>query len=463
MPRPKLFRDPVHGQIRFEPVSLEKKAPSGAGAKKSWVLQKLIDTKEFQRLRHIRQNGLANFVFHGAEHSRFSHSMGVAYLAAEMYQRILRNMGETTDDSAQLCTAVAALLHDVGHGPFSHTIEEILKGAEIPFNHEQMTLRFIEENDSAINGILRAIDAELPNHIAAYFDETRRKDDRWIYRLVSSQLDADRLDYLLRDARGAGLTGHSYDLPRLLDMLHHSEGKRIAVHQRGFETVEGYLVALDQMYRAVYFHHTNRGASILIASILHRAHHLASNGATDVFPGDPSGLHPLASLFKEGQKVNLRQYARLGEHQVWALVEAWQFHNDKTLSDLSRRIMARQIFKTWDLDLNRLESWEDYETMNKALEVARKLVKSDLGVTEDEVNYYVHRDEPSRTSYIRYDWKPEAADRSIWIIDETGAAQPIEAADHSEIVLALKKKRYFPRIAFPAEIRQKLYKTLRED
>lgn len=125
MARPKLFRDPVHGQIRFEDVDLRQPAPTDGGWSKrgNWLLRKLIDTQEFQRLRFIRQNGLANFVFHGAEHSRFSHSMGVAYLAHEMHDRIVRNMGEQPDEQWELSLGAASLLHDIGHGPFSHTLE----------------------------------------------------------------------------------------------------------------------------------------------------------------------------------------------------------------------------------------------------------------------------------------------------------------------------------------------------
>jgi HD superfamily phosphohydrolase len=174
--------------------------------------------------------------------------MGVAHLAAEMHDRIVRNMGETADNERRLLTCAAALIHDIGHGPFSHTIEEILRESGVPFDHEGMSIRFIEENGTRVNEILRTISKDFPSKVAAFIDKKRRKTDHWTYRIVSSQLDADRLDYLLRDAKSAGLQGYGFDLPRLLDMLQHLDEIRIAVDRRAIEAVEGYLLSLDQMY-----------------------------------------------------------------------------------------------------------------------------------------------------------------------------------------------------------------------
>src|SRR6185369_10703557 len=141
MARPKFFRDPVHGQIGYDAVDLASPPPEGGrpDASLSWLIRRLIDCPEFQRLRQIRQNGLVNLVYHGAENSRFGHSMGVCHLAREMYCRIVRNMGEPIDVRRSLATCGAALLHDIGHGPFSHVLEEILTSCGIPFSHEWMT------------------------------------------------------------------------------------------------------------------------------------------------------------------------------------------------------------------------------------------------------------------------------------------------------------------------------------
>ena len=214
MAKPKFFRDPIHLQVRFDPVDLSANAPTDNTAL-SWGALKLIDTGEFQRLRHIRQNGLANLVFYGAEHSRFNLSIGVHYVARTMYERICRNHSEAESQHWKLSSGFASLIHDVGHGPFSHTLEEVLEDNGVDFNHEDMTIRFVKEDTSGINKILKQIDADLPNSIAAFFDKQARASDNWAYKIVSSQLDADRLDYVQRDSMFAGLRGHGFDFERL--------------------------------------------------------------------------------------------------------------------------------------------------------------------------------------------------------------------------------------------------------
>ncbi len=231
MSRPKFFRDPVHVQLRFEDVDLSKPPSKNSAAMISWSARQIIDCIPFQRLRFIRQNGLANLVFHGAEHTRFTHSLGVAHLAQLMYERICRNMDSEEDDEIKFCTVIAALIHDVGHGPFSHALEEILSENGVPFHHENMTLKLLLDPESPINKFIAGIDKSLPEKIAAYFEQERRKQDHWAYKIVSSQLDADRLDYLQRDALFCGIRGQGFDLERILDLLCHSEEKRIAVER----------------------------------------------------------------------------------------------------------------------------------------------------------------------------------------------------------------------------------------
>jgi HD superfamily phosphohydrolase len=243
MSRPKFFRDPVHLQIRFEDVNLDAACPAAPHtARQSWLARKIIDCPIFQRLRFIRQNGLANLVFHGAEHTRFTHSIGVGYLAEVMHDRICRNMGEQQDDGTKLSTVVAALIHDLGHGPFSHTMEEILAENGVAFDHEKMTLRYILEQDSEVHRLIRTVDAELPQRLAKFFDKTLRDEDHWSYKIVSSQLDADRLDYLHRDALFAGIRGHGFDLERILDLLSHHDGKSIGVERGALEAIERILL-----------------------------------------------------------------------------------------------------------------------------------------------------------------------------------------------------------------------------
>lgn len=476
MARPKFYRDPIHGQICYDRVDLQAppppREPDPSGAL-SWLVHRLIDTREFQRLRHICQNGLVKLVFHGAEHSRFGHSMGCAYLAREMYQRIARNMGEPVEPERLLRTVAAALLHDLGHGPFSHVLEEILNLHGVRFEHEVMTYRFLTEPGSAPRDVLAAIDPSFPDEVALYINKARRAEknqqqgtrDHWSYKIVSSQIDADRLDYLVRDAYFAGLEGHGFDLQRLLDMLLHLDGTRIAVYRRAIEPVEGYLLALDQMYRTVYYHHTARAASRLLSSVLRRAFALHQDGDKDIFPQSlapaASGgtrRHPLAALLADGENVPLADYVRLCEFQVYTLVEEWQHHRDRVLADLSQRLLGRRLFKAIDVDPRR------YNTLHRLVQRAEeKVLKAVPHVDRSTVGYYVQVDEPERLSYKRYDWRNENPDESIWIVDGPGAsagATPIEK-EPSSILAALQTKKYFHRLIVPVEVRAALEAELR--
>lgn len=446
MARPKFFRDPVHGQIRYHPVDLSQALPCPGPSRLGWVIRKLIDCPEFQRLRHIRQNGLTNLVFHGAEHSRFTHSMGVAALAGDMLDRVARNMDETPDEDTRLAVAAAALLHDIGHGPFSHTLEEACKAAGIPLNHEKLTVRIITE-ESNINRVLREVDQAFPQKVASFIDKSLRKDDHWTYRLVSSQLDADRLDYMKRDARAAGLQGYDFDLARLLDCLEHLDSKRIAVNRRAIAAVELYLVALDKLYSSVYYHHAIRAATVLLGGVLQRAVELFKSGTTDIFKA-AGASNPLNSLIVSADKVPVAEYARFGEFHVWSLIEEWQRCGDKTLADLSTRLFGRRLFKTIDFDPAKYNRAS--ELHKKAEHHAQKL----LCVREDLVRYYVQVDEPSRTSYKTYDWRSETPDESIWMVGD-GKPLPVESEDRA-IVSALKGTRHFHRLVVPAEIRNEV-------
>ncbi|MBL9008067.1 MAG: HD domain-containing protein [Myxococcales bacterium] len=505
MARPKFFRDPIHGQIGFDAVDLHAAPPSSEtqpDAALSWLIRRLIDTPEFQRLRYIRQNGLVNLVFHGAEHSRFGHSMGVCYLAREMYSRITRNMGDPVEPGRRMATCAAALLHDIGHGPFSHVLEEILSVCGIRFEHEWLTRRLLVEPDAlagygdpsvaSVHATLRMIDARFPEQVAAYVSkkwrakgtgngrdsrETPSGSDHWTYKLVSSQIDADRLDYLIRDASLSGLPGHAFDIERLLDMLLHLDRTRIAVYRRAVEPVEGYLLALDQMYRTVYYHHTARAAAAHLGCVLHRALDLYRQGARDLFPllpttSEPAGprgrRHPLQALFDDGQDLPLSDYLRLTEYHIFALIEEWQAHRDPVLADLSRRLLRRSLLKAIDVDPRK------YNRMQRLQKRAEELVRERLPhVDKNTVQYYVSVDEPERVSYRRYDWRNADPDESIWIVDNDSSAgsrsgpqisavgaNPIDK-EPSSIIAALQTAKYFHRLIVPPEIRDTLVAELR--
>lgn len=449
MGRPKIFRDPVHMQIRFDSVDLSAPVLTLNKTEQiGWILQKLIDSEEFQRLRLIRQNGLANFVFHGAEHSRFSHSLGVQHVARVMYEKICRNrdMQENLDTKVEIL--VASLIHDVGHGAFSHTMEEILKENKIKFDHEDMTKSFISNSNSSINILLREIDNEFPNIISTYFDKRLRTDDHWKFKIVSSQMDADRLDYVQRDAKFAGLKGHGFDFERLVDLLDIHEEKSIAVDRGAIEAVEAYLVTIDQLYRAIYNHQAVRAATQMLLSLFRRAVFLWKNEHQGVFPNIGNERHPMIELLENGIEVGVAAYGRLSDATVWALIEYWRFCDDPVLSDMSKRLMRRDLLKAYDLGEMSYIRWT--EQKDKAVELTAAILGKDIAP------YYVALDEPSRTSYKGYDFNPDSPDESIWLTGSGKIDRPLEDDPDSVIVKALKGKTYFPRLIVLSEVREKL-------
>jgi uncharacterized protein len=451
MARPKFFRDPVHIQIRFEDVNLGGECPSAPSvATQSWLARKIIDCPIFQRLRFIRQNGLSNLVFHGAEHTRFTHSLGVCHLAEIMHDRICRNTGTQQDDLIKLSTVIGALIHDVGHGPFSHTMEEILTENGVAFDHEKMTLRYILEPESQIHRLLHGVDPELPPRLAKFFDKTLRDEDHWSYKIVTSQLDADRLDYLHRDALFAGLRGHGFDLERILDLLSVHEGKSIGVERGALEAIEAYLVTLDLLYRGVYYHHAIRAASKMLTSLFRRAVKLHTDGDSTLF--SPHGHHsPLRYLVEEGESIELARYSELNEYQTWYLIDYWKSHADPIVSELASRLLERRLFKTIPIDPQNVQ--ETTRKIDDARTMTRELYPS-LG--DEVVTHFVMVDEPNRTSYKTYDWKAEAADESIWLIGGSKPSRPLEGDDESTIVNAFRNKRYFPRIIVLPQVRDRL-------
>lgn len=242
-----VFKDPVHDHIHI----------------RHQIILDLIDSKEFQRLRRIKQLGTSQYTFHGAEHSRFSHSLGVYELARKICDRFLRNYPEEWDDSERLVTLCAALLHDVGHGPFSHTFEKIFDT-----DHEKLTTQIILDETSEINAILRRVSPSFPNEVASVI--TGQYPNPQVVQLISSQIDADRMDYLQRDAYFTGVTYGKFDLSRILRVIRpYKDG--IAFQHQGMHAVEDYVVRRYQMYMQIYFHPVSRGMEVTLDRLLTRA------------------------------------------------------------------------------------------------------------------------------------------------------------------------------------------------
>ncbi len=239
----KVFKDPVHRYVHVRDRAI-------------WDL---IGTKEFQRLRRIKQLGTTYLTFHGAEHSRFNHSLGVY----EIIRRIIDNVFEGRpewDEKERLLSLCAALLHDLGHGPFSHSFEKVFD-----FDHEEFTQAIILGN-TEVNQVLKRVSPDFPTKVAEVIAKTYSS--KLVISLISSQIDADRMDYLQRDAYFTGVSYGHFDMERILRVMRPREDQVVIKHS-GMHAVEDYIMSRYQMYWQVYFHPVTRSAEVILTKILH--------------------------------------------------------------------------------------------------------------------------------------------------------------------------------------------------
>ena len=309
----KVFKDPVHNYIYVQDETI-------------W---NLINTKEFQRLRRIRQLGTSYLTFHGAEHSRFSHSLGVYEITRKIISRFERNEYADWPKEERLVSLCAALLHDVGHGPFSHSLEEVFDT-----DHEEWTCEILL-GDTEINKVLRQVSDSFPHDVAAVIRKTYK--EPIVVSLISSQMDADRMDYLLRDAYFTGVNYGNFDLERILRVLRPYKGK-IVVKESGMHAVEHYLMSRYQMYWQVYFHPVTRSSEIILRQIFRRAQELYQQGY--VFNWMIPSLEHLIS-----NTLTLSHYLKLDEALAQTAFVQWAEEKDELLRDLCRRFMDRKLYK----------------------------------------------------------------------------------------------------------------------
>lgn len=412
--RPKLFRDPVHDIIRFDlddPVDR--------------MAYELVLTPTFQRLRRIRQLGFAHLVYHGAEHSRFQHSLGVAHVA----RRILETL-EVRDPLDRAEVLAAAMLHDVGHGPFSHAIEKVTH-----IHHEALTQAIIADPASDVHQILASFDAGLPARVAAYFgprEEFPR--DRYVFLdIVSSQLDADRLDYILRDGIATGVKIGLYDFERIHALFRTYEGVnaqgqqtlRLAVSARAKEAVEGYLIARFHMFKQVYLHRTVRSAEKMLEATLQRASMLVKVGHVFERAVDSS----LARLLT-GEPLSHQEFLLLDDTDIWVALKSWSLDDDPVLAGLSEGLLNRRLYKTITLDPN------DAVGIARAYDQAKQIARA-KGL---DPQFAVLLDRASDTPYRPYDPTSEETSSHIPIIERDGRAVPIEQV--SDLVHLLGRDAY---------------------
>src|SRR5437899_6850802 len=303
----RIYRDPVHNIIPLRDDTAEGQ-----------LMIRLIDAPEFQRLRRIKQLGLGLYTYQGAEHSRFTHSLGALHLITRTLDRLSDNYAIAPAD--RIAVRAAALLHDVGHAPFSHAMEKTLG-----VHHEQITIAAITSEETALHRTLRAHDPDLPERVASIIAGNFRP--AALAQLVSSQLDVDRMDYLLRDSLMTGAKYGLYDLEWIINALQIDEANdRVYVAARGIYAVEEYLQARYYMFRQVYFHRTLRSAEAVLRSALQRALQLTSGGA-DVW------CAPGASFAKvmRREQLTITEHLQIDDSDVIFHLKQWQWTADPIL------------------------------------------------------------------------------------------------------------------------------------
>lgn len=395
----KVMRDPIHGYIH---VDLQ-------------VVWDCINAKEFQRLRRIHQLGGDFQVYHTAEHSRFSHSLGVYEIVRRMVHEIPQ-LKESLSEYEKATVMLAGLLHDIGHGPFSHAFEGIST-----LKHEEYTVKIILE-DSEIHHILANVDPMLPQHVASIITYQHPKE--CMNQMVSGQLDADRMDYLLRDAYFTGTSYGNFDLERILRTIRVKDGK-IVVKESGIHSVEDYIMARYHMYWQVYLHPVARSYESLLSILFQRM--------KDVYQEDPSICEtvPMFEPFLTGEDADIQALYQLDEPAALYGFSQLLHWKDEILADLSYRILNRKLFE-----------YRNIKSEDDALDIVRQV--EELGY---DTRYYVHHDAVSQKPYSPYASNENG--HNIWVLEKDGSVVELSLA--SDIVKALtnadlkeEKKVYYP-------------------
>ena len=317
----KVLKDPVHSYIH---IHYE-------------VIWNCLDSKEFQRLRRIRQLGGDFQVYPTAEHSRFSHSLGVYEIVRRMVTEVKSLCVELTEYE-KVCVMLAGLLHDVGHGPFSHAFEHVTN-----HSHEEYTTKIILGN-TELNSILRAVSEKLPQDIVSIIQHTHENDI--LNQIVSGQLDADRMDYLLRDSYFTATSYGQFDLERILRTMRvrkTAEGRKvIVVKYTGIHSVEDYIMARYQMYWQVYYHPVARSYEAVFIQLFNRL--------KDIFKGDKDYFEDMKVLipFLGKSDVSVDEYFKLDENSLLYCCSLIQDKEDKIAADLAKRLQNRNLFEYVD-------------------------------------------------------------------------------------------------------------------
>ncbi|HEU5314912.1 MAG TPA: HD domain-containing protein [Chloroflexota bacterium] len=415
--RPKFILDPIHGLIRIE---------------QDYMLR-LLDTPAVQRLRRIRQLGMAGLVYPGAEHSRLTHSLGVHHLASRVLQQLDPD-GTRFDDTQRAGVLTAALLHDVGHGPFSHVFERIyeqMPGAQ-NVGHEDWSRRIVQD-DEAVHRTLSDVSPDLPDLVCRIVDKSYRP--HYVTAIISSQLDVDRFDYLLRDSHMTGVKYGEFDLEwmlrtltiRTVEVLTFSGVRTydtiVIDGRRGLSGLEMQLIGRHNMYRHVYFHKTVRSAEVMLMVLLLRAAELLQAGA-------PLTCNAAFRRMAMGEQLSVADYLTLDDFAVWSWLQAWRGEpQDRILNEFAARLVDRRLFK--GIPVPGREAVERRMLWASNGEIVADLVRK----AGYDPRYYMLRDDAADVAYKNYvfaaDGKRDPVGDDIWYVDHDNSVKRLSWKEDS--------------------------------
>lgn len=406
MNKKKILNDPVYGFITIP----------------GRHIYDIIEHPFFQRLRRIRQLGLTDFVYPGALHTRFHHALGAMHLMTKALDT-LRSKGVMIFEAEYEAAQMAILLHDIGHGPFSHTLEfSLFKDV----NHEQISLWIFKRLNEEFKGRL-----ELA--IQIFTGKYHRK---FLHQLVSSQLDADRLDYLRRDCFFTGVMEGTIGSERIIKMLNVVDDQ-LVVEEKGIYSIENFLNARRLMYWQVYLHKASVSAESMLISLMKRAKKLTQSG------GDVAATPALKIFLEQDITVDefekdhdlLDVFGMLDDSDIWGSIKFWAQHDDFVLKTLSQNLLRRKLFK--------IELSNDKISKDRIKELNETLLKK--GFDQSQIKYFVQKGTVSNAAYV-------AKDSSINILTKSGEVVDVASATDLPNIKAISKivKKYY--LSYPKDI-----------
>jgi HD superfamily phosphohydrolase len=390
----KIINDPVYGFITI----------------RNELLFDLLEHPYVQRLRYIKQLGLSDLVYPGAIHTRFHHALGALHLMGKALEH-LRNKGVDISAREFEAAQVAILLHDIGHGPFSHALEKTLLPT---VKHESLSYLFIEQLNKEFSGALTlAVDI--------FRDGYNRK---FFHQLVSSQLDIDRLDYLTRDCFFTGVMEGSVGVDRIIAMLTVVDDN-LVVEEKGIYSIENFLQARRLMYWQVYLHKTSLSAERILVNLINRARYLLMSGeklpATDALKVFLKHAHTLDD-FRERPSL-VRTFGQLDDHDVWGAIKLWKDHRDRILATLCQMLLTRNLFRI---------TLTGEPIKKNAVEKIRSKIVQEYEVLRSEAPYLFSHGVVSNEAYL-------AESNTIHILSKSGRVRDIAEASDLQSIRALSK------------------------